>query len=72
LSAVAAEIVVKEIAKKPGLVLLLPTGKTPKGLYRWLVDFYQNKIVNFSKISVFGLDEYYPLKRTDRRSFYFY
>lgn len=72
MSAKAAEIIIKEIRKKPNLVLGLATGKTPIGLYKNLVVTYKKGKIDFSKIRAFSLDEYYPIKKTDKKSFYYY
>lgn len=72
LSEKASEIIIKEIKRKPNLVLGFATGKTPLGLYKELVKAYKNKKVNFSKIKTFNLDEYYPIKKTDRKSYHYY
>lgn len=68
----AAELVVKDIKKKPALAIAFATGKTPLGLYRKLAEAYKKKQVNFSKIKAFALDEYYPINKSDKRSFYYY
>ena len=72
LSKKAAETVVSEVRKNPNLVLGLASGKTTLGLYKQLVKQYRKKQVDFSKVKVFNLDEYYPVKKTDRRGFYYY
>ncbi len=72
LSEKAAEIVLKEVKKKPGLVLGLASGKTTFGLYKQLVKAYKKKQVDFSKIKVFSLDEFYPIKKSDKKSFHYY
>lgn len=70
LSKKAAEYVIREIKKKPNMVLGCSTGRTPIGLYKRLVKAYKKGDISFSKIKTFNLDEYYPVKRTDRRSYY--
>jgi len=75
LSKRAAELVVEEILKNPHLVLGLPTGATPVGMYKLLIKSYKNKTKNknkldFSKITCFNLDEYYPIKRNNKNSYY--
>ena len=49
-------------------VLGLSTGHTPLGLYRELVKRYQNGEVSFSNVSVFSIDEFYPIASTDCQS----
>ena len=68
----AAELVASDILKKPNMVLGLPTGETPVGMYKLLVKDYKNKKINFSKITCFNLDEYYPIKRENKNSYYAY
>ncbi len=72
MSKLAAELLIKEIRKKPNLATAFATGKTPKGLYKLLVKACKKKEVDFSKIKAFNLDEYYPIKKTNRKSFYYY
>ncbi len=45
------------VASSPGLVLGLPTGRTPLALYRELVAHHQ-KGVDFSRVTTFNLDEF--------------
>lgn len=68
----ASEIVIKEIRKKPNLVLGFATGKTPLRTYKLLVKAYKKRKLDFSKIKAFALDEYYPIKKTDKKSLYYY
>ncbi len=49
-------------------VLGLSTGHTPLGLYRELVKRYQNGEVSFANVSVFSIDEFYPITPTDCQS----
>jgi glucosamine-6-phosphate deaminase len=72
LSKKAAEIVIDEILRKPSLTIGFATGKTPRGMYKNLVKGYRKKKVDFSKIKTFNLDEYYPLKKNDKRSCRYY
>ena len=70
LSARAAQIVAAELAEKPDLVLGLPTGSTPVGMYKKLAAMNKNGEVDFSQVRTFNLDEYYPIKRSDEQSYY--
>jgi len=72
LSAKAARFVLSQMWRKPDLVLTLPTGNTPLGLYRKLVDAYKKKQVDFKNITTFNLDEYWGIKPTDRASYHAY
>ncbi|MFN5850761.1 MAG: glucosamine-6-phosphate deaminase [Pirellulaceae bacterium] len=42
-------------------VLGLPTGSTPVGTYRELVRLHQQDQLDFSRVVIFGIDEYYGL-----------
>ena len=59
MSKLASDIIIKEIKKKPNIILGFATGKTQIGLYKELVKAYENEKVNFSKVKTFNLDEYY-------------
>ncbi len=72
MSSAASNIIIKEINRKPRLVLGFATGKTPVGLYKELVSAYRHKKVDFLKIKAFNLDEYCPIKKTNRKSYYYY
>ena len=59
----AARIVAEAIRAKPQLVLGVPSGNTPKGMYRELIRMYRQKNrLDFSKGRFFLLDEYMGLR----------
>ena len=74
----AAEFIIDEVLKKPNLVLGFPSGETPMLMYKLLVKAYKNKKsklnkkVDFSKIRCFSIDEYYPIKKSNKNSSYYY
>jgi len=68
----AAEILISEIKKNPNIVIGFATGSTPIGLYKLLAMHYKKGKVDFSKIISFNLDEYYPILRKDRNSFFYF
>jgi glucosamine-6-phosphate deaminase len=70
LSSKAAKAVAAELAVKPDLVLGLPTGSTPEGMYKNLIELNKSGEIDFSKVRTFNLDEYYPIKRGDEQSYY--
>ncbi len=72
LSKKSCDLLIKEVSKKPNLVIGFATGTTPLGLYKELISAYKNGKVDFSKIKSFNLDEYYPMKKKDKNSFYQY
>jgi len=58
LAAAVAGIVAEHVRKSPSLVLGLPTGRTPLGLYRQLVRASREGGVDFSRVTTFNLDEF--------------
>ena len=65
LSKKAAAIVLNKIAQKPELVLALPTGNSPIGMYKELVQTQQTGKADLSRIWVFALDEYAHVSAAD-------
>lgn len=72
LSKRASQILIKEIQKNPEIVLGLPTGSTPLGLYRKLIESYERGEIDFSNVKTFNLDEYVGLEKHDPRSYNHY
>lgn len=71
----AAEYVAKKIneanpsAEKP-FVMGLPTGSTPLGTYRKLIELYQEKKVSFKNVVTFNMDEYVGLPKSHPESYH--
>ena len=65
----AAEIVAKEMAAELR-VLGLPTGETPLGMYANLIEMNKAGKLDFSKVTTFNLDEYYPIKKDNPQSYH--
>lgn len=65
----AARFIAQKILAKPNLVLALPTGNTPLGLYCELVRMFKEGLIDFSKVTVFNLDEYLGLPPQHPQSF---
>lgn len=72
LSRGAAEIVKQRLVEKPNVVLGLPTGHTPFGLYEELVRMHQEEDLDFSSVVTFNLDEYIGLDSDHPQSYYFF
>jgi len=68
----AAELILEQIQKKPNSVIGFATGKTPLKTYKLLIKANKKKQIDFSKIKVFNLDEFYPIKKSNKKSFYYY
>jgi glucosamine-6-phosphate deaminase len=61
----------KPTARKP-FVLGLPTGSTPIGTYRHLVQFHKHGKVSFKNVVTFNMDEYIGLPVTHPESYYYF
>ena len=72
LSKAACRILIRELKKNPNSNIAFATGKTPKGLYQELIKANKKHLINFSKIHAFNLDEYYPIKKSDKKSYFHY
>ncbi|NPV88042.1 glucosamine-6-phosphate deaminase [Coprothermobacteraceae bacterium] len=72
LSEVAAGIVAEMIKMKPDSVIGLPTGRTPKGMYAYLVKLHKEQGLDFSGVKTFNIDEFCGVPKSDPRSFAFY
>jgi glucosamine-6-phosphate deaminase len=75
LSQWAANYVVKKIksmqpAKKKPFVLGLPTGSTPLGMYRALIQHYNNGDISFKHVVTFNMDEYVGLPEVHPESYH--
>lgn len=68
-SRAAADYFLRRLAAKPDLVLGLPTGRTPRELYRELVRHHRAGQADFSRVKTFNIDEYCGLGATDAGSF---
>ena len=64
-----AERLATAIARKPRLVLGLPTGRTPVLLYRELAMLHMEGRIDFSRVSTFNLDEFYGVPPSDPGSY---
>lgn len=65
----AAKFVAGAAAKKPHLVLGLPSGTTPLLMYRDLLRLHRKGLFDASKITTFNLDEYYGLAPDNKHSY---
>jgi glucosamine-6-phosphate deaminase len=65
----AARFIAQKILLNPNLVVALPTGNTPLGLYHELVRMFKEGLLNFSQITVFNLDEYLGLSPQHPQTF---
>ena len=57
--------------EKP-FVLGLPTGSTPLGVYKRLIELNQKKLISFENVITFNMDEYTGLSETDPQSYHYF
>jgi glucosamine-6-phosphate deaminase len=72
LSARAAELLLAAIGENPSLVLGLPTGRTPVGMYERVVAQCSRQYHCFRDVSTFNLDEYVGIAREHPGSYFTY
>ncbi|MBI2597452.1 glucosamine-6-phosphate deaminase [Candidatus Daviesbacteria bacterium] len=60
---------VEQMTAKPHSVLTLPTGSTPKGMYDLLVKLRRAQDADFNGLTIYNLDEYWPIKRDHPSSY---
>lgn len=68
----AANIVASQVLLNPTSVLGLATGGTPVGMYEELVKKHKEGTLNFSEVTTFNLDEYYPISGDNNQSYCYY
>lgn len=72
LSLYVAQQFAQTIKSKPDCVLGFATGSTPIGAYKKLREMYDKGEIDFSKVTSFNLDEYYPIPPTDKNSYHYF
>ncbi|HBD64000.1 MAG TPA: glucosamine-6-phosphate deaminase, partial [Clostridiales bacterium] len=68
----ASEYLLNIVKNKPNAVLGLPTGSSPIGMYKIIVDEYKKGNVSFENVKTFNLDEYMGLDRNNDQSYYYF
>lgn len=72
LSRAVANIISAQIILKPDSVLGLATGSTPVGTYKQLIEWYEKKDIDFSKVKTVNLDEYCGLSPLNEQSYRYF
>ncbi|MGN2369859.1 glucosamine-6-phosphate deaminase [Clostridium cagae] len=72
LSEKSAQIIMSQITLKSNSILGLATGSTPIGMYKKLVEMYENKMIDFSDVKTFNLDEYQNLPISNDQSYHYF
>lgn len=65
-----ANLIDERNAVGDSLVLGLPTGSTPIGVYQNLVRMHREDGLDFSRVVTFNLDEYHPMKPESLQSYH--
>jgi glucosamine-6-phosphate deaminase len=65
-----ADLIRERAAASRSVILGLPTGSTPIGVYRHLIRMYQEDGLDFSNVITFNLDEYYPMSPDALQSYH--
>lgn len=66
----AAHIVASLLNEKQNPILGLATGETMLGMYKELILMNQGGQIDFSQATTFNLDEYYPISKENKQSYY--
>lgn len=72
LSKRGAEFFVSQVMLKPDSILGLATGSTPVGLYQNLIKWNKEGRIDFSEVTSFNLDEYYPIAPDNNQSYRYF
>lgn len=65
----AAEIIAAQINSNSSSVIGFATGSTPVGTYKELIRMNSEGSLDFSGVTTFNLDEYFPIKGDDPQSY---
>ncbi len=68
----AAEILASVVNEIEEPVLGLATGGTPAGMYKEIIRMNKANQVDFSKVTTFNLDEYYPISKENNQSYHYF
>src|SRR4028119_599180 len=72
LCAEVAQIITELVRRKPNAVLGLATGSSPIGVYDELIRLHREEGLDFSQVTIFNLDEYFPMSPDDPQSYYYF
>ena len=64
----AAGLIIEQVKKKPGSLLCFPSGDSPAGVYKSLIESAGKGLVNFSNSYFVGLDEWVGMGKDDEGS----
>jgi glucosamine-6-phosphate deaminase len=72
MSEAAADEVASMLRERPDAVFMVPTGTTPLGMYRRLVEMHESEGLSFARATFFNLDEYLGLLPDHPASYHVY
>lgn len=64
----AAYLVLRQIQRKPNSLICFPSGESPTGMFKQLIQFAQEGRIDFSQTNFVGLDEWVGMDKTDENS----
>jgi len=67
-----ADLIKEKSAQNKTCVLVLATGSSPIKVYEELVRMHQEDGLSFSNVITFNLDEYYPMKKENTQSYWYF
>ncbi len=68
ISKAAGDIIIDMLQKNPNSKISLSSGPLPKGIYKYLIDKYEDKEVSFENTTIFSLDEFCGLEPESKKS----
>lgn len=68
----AARLIESQLILKPDSILGLATGSTPIGTYKKLIEKAEIGEIDFSRVTTFNLDEYYPISQSNPQSYRYF
>ena len=71
ISQLAADYLINTVKSKSNAILGLPTGSTPIGMYKAVINQYKDSI-SFQNVRTFNLDEYVGLDKTNVNSYRYF
>ena len=67
---IASKMLAAKPSKEKPFVLGLPTGSSPLGAYKQLINLYKSGIISFENVITFNMDEYVGLPKDHPQSYY--
>jgi glucosamine-6-phosphate isomerase len=68
LSSAAAYLVWRQIKQKPDSLICFPSGESPTGMFKFLVQYAKEEKIDFSKAHFVALDEWVGMDKNDEGS----